>query len=149
VILAAMLGLNAVGATGDLTTPEPPSVSQESASSITATGAILSATVDDHGLAVIYRFQIAKAPACLPPKPTVMACAKVETGNLPQGSLSAVDGPQAVSLGLAAAGVTLEPGALYSFRLVASSSAGTTEGAEQSFTTSAQHLKHVSIPMPP
>jgi hypothetical protein len=137
-----------VGETGEFTTPEPPSISHESASDISATGATLHAMVDDHGLAATYRFQIAKSPVCLPVKPPYTPCAKVETGNLPQGSLPPGDGPQAVGLDLGAAGVELEPGAKYSFRLVASSSAATAEGMDESFTTLTKHLTKVSIPVP-
>lgn len=130
-----------VGETGEFTTLVPPSISQEAASNVTATGATLSAAVDDHGVAATYRFQIAKSPACLPVKaPFAASCAKVEAGDLPQGSLPAADGPQPVSLDLSAAGLALEPGALYHFRLVATSAGGITEGSGASFTTNPRRL---------
>jgi hypothetical protein len=137
-----------VGETREFTTPELPSISAESASNVSATDATLNAVVDDHGLATTYRFEIAKSPACLPVKPPYTPCAKVETGNLPQGSLPPGDGPRTVSLDLNAAGVELEPGAKYSFRLVASSSTDTAEGMNESFTTLTKHLTKVSIPVP-
>lgn len=145
-VLAAMLAVGAGSAVAS-PTPEPPSISQESASNITATDVTLGAVVDDHGLAATYRFLIAKSPACLPVKPPYTPCAKVEAGNLPQSSLPAVEGLQSVALDLASAGISLEPGALYSFRLVASSEGGSTEGMVESFTT--RHgLTKVTIPAP-
>jgi hypothetical protein len=151
VALAAMLAVDAgsVPAAPSIEeTPEPPSISKESASNISATDATLAAVVDDHGLAAAYRFQIAKSPACLPPRPPITAaCAKTETGNLPQGSLPPGEGPQSVSLDVNTAGIELEPGAYYHFRLIASSAGGPAWGTEGSFITQ-QRLTKVQILLP-
>jgi hypothetical protein len=87
------------------------------ASSITATGAKLAATVDPHGTQTAFTFEYGKTTAF--------------------GSITAIDredafdGAQSVSL--PASG--LQPGTTYLYRVVATNSAGTTTGVVKSFTT--------------
>ena len=101
-----------------------PAVTSESVSNETSRDATLEADINPGGAETTYRFEIAKAPACLPPPGLgYLPCAEVEVGSLPSRTIAAGDGNIAVVLDLASAGMTLEPGATYEFRVVASNSA--------------------------
>jgi hypothetical protein len=126
-----------IGATGSFTTPEPPAIFGESVADVTQRDATLNALINGQGLETKYEFQIAKAPACLPVPAPFMPCARVETGDLAQATVPASFEVQSVSLDLNSAGMSLEAGATYSFRVVASNAGGSSEGAGKVFTAAA------------
>jgi hypothetical protein len=123
-----------IGSTSDFTTPIPPTILGESAANVTRSDATLKAVINGQGLETTYDFQIAKAPACLPARAPAMPCARVETGDLAQAKIPAGLDEQSVSLDLSSAGMSLEPGATYHFRVVASNAAGGSEGPGTTFT---------------
>lgn len=99
---------------------EKPTVTTESASSISSTSATLNGSVNPHGLSTTYKFEYGTAKGVLS-----TSTASVSAGS---GTTSAK-----VSTGVA----NLEPGTLYYFRISATNSAGTSTGSEFTFTTSA------------
>jgi hypothetical protein len=131
-----------------------PSIEAEAVSHITSTGATLEATIDPQGAAngVFYQFQLLHDPgeapteiACPSSVPGYSACVGPQgSGALPIGWISG-SAPQAVSLDLSSAGVTLTPGHTYYFRVLAADrvfSEDTVEweppavvGASEDFTT--------------
>jgi hypothetical protein len=133
----------------------PPSVTSEAASSITTTDATLEAQIDP-GSAVAgarYQFQIAESPAGLademlcPPPSGPIACIGNESAEaLPIRFIAHEDGSTLVSLDLAGAGVVLQPGKTYYYRVLAASSKASEDtveweeptifGATESFVTS-------------
>ncbi|HVC07538.1 MAG TPA: hypothetical protein VND98_08155 [Solirubrobacterales bacterium] len=123
---------------GTASAASAPSIESESVSHITATDATLEAQINPNGAESSYRFEIAKSPACLPVPAPYMPCAHVEAGNLPSGSIPSGSKGQPVSLDLASAGVSLEPGATYHYRVVATNSSGETEGQALTFTTTSK-----------
>jgi hypothetical protein len=149
-----------VGAVHAFTTPSmvPPSIESESASKITSTDATLEATINpgDAPDGVYYQFQIASDPAeyeselACPPEPTsgpFLSCIGAPSlGALPIGFVPASSEPTSVSLDLASAGVILQPGAIYHYRVLAAKAVLTEDtiewesppvvGADQTFSTS-------------
>ncbi len=133
VVILASLGSLAV--TANAFAGSAPTVEGESVSHVTATDATVEAKINPKGLKTSYRFEIAKSPACLPVKAPYMPCYHVEVGNLPEGSIPSVSEGQWVSLDLESVGMSLEPGAIYHFRVVAANSAGEGEGQTRNITT--------------
>lgn len=140
----------------------PPSIDGESASKITPTGATLEAQIDpgDAPDGVYYQFQIASdlgeyvTEIVCPPEPTsgpAHPCIGAHsTDALPIGFVAAGSGSTSVSLDLAGAGVNLQPGTSYQYRVLvakAIQSEDTTEwegpslvGGIHSFTTPPQPM---------
>jgi hypothetical protein len=147
-----------VGPSKSFTTPDPPSILGASVANVTQRDATLQAHIDPHGAAngTFYQFQLLLDPG---EAPTEMACPALppsgfsgcvgpqDLGALPLGFVSG-DEPQAVSLDLASAGVTLTPGRTYFFRVLAADRIVTEDTAEweapaavgpsESFTTLAE-----------
>jgi hypothetical protein len=135
----------------------PPSIESESASNITPTDATLEAQINpgDAPDGVYYQFQIASdlgeyvSEIVCPPEPSsgpAHPCIGAHSSDaLPIGFIGAGSGSSSVSLDLAGAGVKLQPGTSYQFRVFvakAVQSEDTTEweaptvvGAVQGFTT--------------
>lgn len=138
----------------------PPSIESESASKITPTGAMLEAQINpgDAPDGVYYQFQIASdlgeyvTEIVCPPEPSsgpAHPCIGAHSPDaLPIGFIAAGSGPTSVSLDLAGAGVNLQPGTSYQYRVLvakAVQSEDTTEwegpslvGDIHSFTTPSQ-----------
>jgi hypothetical protein len=102
-------------------TPTPPAVVTGAASSVTATGATLNGTVNPNSLATTYHFEYGTTTSY--------------GTSIPVPDGSAGSGSSAVAKAEPIGG--LSASTLYHFRLVATNSAGTTNGADASFTTSA------------
>ena len=104
---------------GDVTflTAEPPAVTTTAAGSITATSARLNGRVDPNGRGTSYFFEYGT---------TTSYGSKTSSSNAGSGT-SAVNVQKAVS--------GLKGGTTYHFRIVATSNAGTVQGADQAFTT--------------
>jgi hypothetical protein len=100
---------------------QAPTVTTGSASALTDTTATLGGTVNPNGAATTYHFEYG---------PTTFY-----GGNVPIPDGSAGSGSAVVSATANAAGLTAST--LYHFRLVATNSAGTTNGADATFTTTA------------
>jgi hypothetical protein len=135
-------------------------IESESASKITPSGATLEAQINpgDAPDGVYYQFQIASdlgeyvTEIVCPPEPSsgpAHPCIGAHSSDaLPIGFVAAGSGATSVSLDLAGAGVTLQPGTSYQYRVLvakAIQSEDTTEwegpslvGDIQSFTTSSQ-----------
>ena len=135
-------------------------IESEMASKITSTSATLEAQINlgDAPDGVYYQFQIASnlgeyvTEIVCPPEPSsgpAHPCIGAHSADaLPIGFVAAGSGPSSVSLDLAGAGVTLQPGTSYQFRVLvakAIQSEDTTEwegpsvvGDIQSFTTPPQ-----------
>ncbi len=107
----------------------PPTIESESLSDIAATDATLEAQINPHGASagVLYQFQLLLDPgeasselACPPsPPPGYSTCVGPQDPSaLPLGWIAG-DEAQTVSLDLASAGVFLEPGRTYYFRVLA------------------------------
>ncbi len=109
---------------------EPPSIEGESASTITPTGATLEAQINPGGApdGVDYQFQIAGdlgeyvTEIVCPPEPSsgpAHPCIGAHSADaLPIGFVAAGSGPTSVSLDLAGAGVNLQPGTSYQYRVL-------------------------------
>ena len=95
----------------------PPSVRTAAASSVTGTGAVLNGALDPQGLSTTYEFEYGPTAAYGATTPV----SEPQSGNASVQVSAAVEG--------------LEPGRVYHFRLVATSAAGTSYGADQIFTT--------------
>jgi hypothetical protein len=147
-----------VGSSQSFTTPDPPSILSTSVANVTQHDATLQAQIDPQGAAsgAFYQFQLLRDPgeapaemACpaSPPSGFSVCVGPQEPGALPLGFISGGE-PQAVSLDLASAGVTLTPGRTYFFRVLAADRIFTEDTAEweapaavgpsNSFTTSAE-----------
>jgi hypothetical protein len=126
--------LASLGSSSTAVAASPPSIESESVSNVTPADATLEARINPNGAATSYFFEIAKSPACLPVRAPYAPCVLIEVGNLPTDVLPASDQGQSVSLDLASAGMNLEPGAHYSFRVVATNSGGEAEGEGRTFT---------------
>ncbi len=106
---------------GPVTNPPPPEVTTGPASDITPTTATLNGTLDPNGRQTTYFFQYGTTAAYGSRAPT-------PSGNA--GSGTSLQGVSAAISGLA-------PETTYHYRLVAQSSAGTTTGADRTFSTAA------------
>jgi hypothetical protein len=120
----------------------PPSVTSETASAITTNDATLEAVVDpgDGAAGAYYQFQFSEFPtefpdelACPPPPDSgpFMPCVGPQSqGALPIGRITADEESAEVSLDLATAGITLEPGKSYYFRVVAAAAIASEDTVE-------------------
>jgi hypothetical protein len=108
-----------------LTPGTPPAIESESATNITSTDATLEAKIDPEGLETTYEFYL-EAPSCSSYGPG--GCEA--SGGIPiaKGSIPAGSGAQTVSVDVAGTGHSLTPDTIEGYRVVASNSAGTTEG---------------------
>jgi hypothetical protein len=109
-----------------------PTIAAESVSSVTSTGATLEAEIDPRSAeaGVFYQFQLLHDPGeapseleCPSPLPGWSTCAGAQDpGALPLEWLCgecSIPGPRPVALDLATAGITLEPGRTYYYRVLA------------------------------
>jgi hypothetical protein len=97
--------------------PSPPVVTNSSPSDLSQSGATLSGTVNPSGQSTSYHFEYGTTTAY----GTQTSPADVGSGSTPVGVHQAILG--------------LTPNTTYHYRLVAASSAGTTNGTDQTFTT--------------
>jgi uncharacterized repeat protein (TIGR02543 family) len=129
----------------------PPSIESESVSGITSTDATLEAQIDPHEGNAFYQFQLvtntgeyASEILCPEPPETELACIGTSAaGALPIGFL--FEGETQASLALSSAGVTLQPGATYHYRVLAARAVQTEDtieweppavlGTDHTFTT--------------
>ena len=96
---------------------------------MTPTDAVLEAAINDHGLEATYEFHVLTAPPCLTATPP---CKRPQfLFSTPAGKLLGSPVGQSVSVDLNSAGIFLSPGERYEYWVSATSSAGTTEGADQ------------------
>jgi hypothetical protein len=107
------------GADQTFTTLDPPSATTTAASGVTAEGATLNATIDPNGHATSYVFEIGTTAAY--------------GATLPSSPVSAGSGTSAIGVSLPIAG--LDPATTYHYRVVATSSDGTTAGGDRTLTT--------------
>jgi hypothetical protein len=143
---------------GSAEAANPPAVVSESVSGITSTDATLEASLESGSApaGAYYQFQISEFPAefpdelnCPPPPSSgpFLPCNGPESSTaLPIGHIQQSDGQTTVSLDLADAGLSLQPGTTYYFRAVVASAVESEDtiewegpvvgGAEHSFTTS-------------
>ncbi len=108
-----------VGEDAKFTTPGPPRITSEASTGIEHEAATIHARVDPDELATTYHFEYGESTAY---------GTEVPLGG---ASIPAGEAPVAVSTALA----NLRIGVTYHFRVVASNSAGTTSGPDQTFTT--------------
>jgi hypothetical protein len=99
-----------------------PTISSTSVSAVTTTTALLEAGINPQGEATTYHFEYGAADCASSPCTSI----PVPNGNVGSGS-------EAVTVKHEAEGLT--PGATYHYRVVASNGSGTTEGADQVFST--------------
>lgn len=135
--------------------PEPPSITNESATAITPSDATLNAEIDPKGEETTYRFQIDTTgqfefdleDECLPPPGGFCPLPPSGPGPpLPPGlveppveSLPGLEGPQKVSVDLNAIGATLQPSTTYYLRVIATHDGSEiVEGDTKTFTTAAR-----------
>ena len=105
------------GADGVFTTSSPPAVSTGAATSVTVSSATLNGTVDPNGRPTTWYFEYGTS--------TSYGSRTAERSAGSGGSAVGVSAPVS----------RLTPGRRYHFRLVATSDAGTSRGADQSFST--------------
>lgn len=118
------------------TTPpgtQEPLIESESVSHITPTDATLEAQINTEGFETTYEFHLLRRWACEEVNPPCYP--PIYFLQLPSGKLLGSFVGQSVSLDLNSAGVSLWPGGKYEYWVTATSSAGTTTGAIQTFTT--------------
>ena len=135
VALFAFIGGSAQAAT-------PPSVVSESAAEITSTDAMLEASLDSGSAApgAYYQFQLSESAtefpedlSCPPPPSSgpFLPCEGPESADaLPIGKIAHADGASSVALDLADAGLTLQPGRTYYFRVVVASAVSSEDTIE-------------------
>ena len=112
-LVAANGGGTTRGGDGIFTTPSPPSAITGSSTSVTVSSATLNGTVDPNGRATTWYFQYGSSTAYGSRTPTQSA------------------GSGTTAAGVAAAVSRLRSGRLYHYRLVATSDAGTSRGADR------------------
>ncbi len=116
----AGLGYDGPTGVGSIEGSPPPNVTTGAAGSITPTAATVAGTVNPHGLATTYHFEYGLA-------------ANAYTARAPATDASAGGGVSRVQLSAPLAGLVAET--TYHYRLDAVSAAGTTLGADRTFTT--------------
>jgi hypothetical protein len=116
------------GADRTFSTTPPPTVVTGSASNIEPTSATVAGTVNPQGLATTYLFEYGK---------TTKYGSKT-------ASKSAGSGTSAVAVTTTIS--SLSPGTTYHYRIVATSSAGTSKGADRSFKTGTQSVTIANAP---
>jgi hypothetical protein len=137
----------------------PPSIESESVSNVTPTNATLEAEIDPQGAAngVFYQFQLLLDPgeaptemACPPsPPPGYSVCVGPYSPDaLPIDSVSGT-GPHLVTLDLSSAGVSLEPGRTYYYRLLAAPAKQTEDSVEWEPPASVGQTEDFTTPNPP
>src|SRR5277367_3443903 len=123
VLLGAFVLLNVAAAAGDNgqppTPPTAPTVVTGTASAVSASSAVVGGSITPNGAQTEFWFQYGTDT----------------TYGLQTETRGARSGTSAASVSARVSDLT--PGTTYHFRLVASNSAGTTDGADQSFTTPA------------
>jgi hypothetical protein len=132
-----------------LTPGTPPRIEGETTSNITSNDATLEAKIDPEGFATTYEFYL-EAPSCQNDK-RVEACEAGGGVPIAKGSVPADSAAQTVSVDVAATGHSLSPNTIEGYRVVASNSAGTSYGGEQTFVTlpgSPPVINPVSVSMP-
>jgi hypothetical protein len=108
-----------------------PVIENESFSHLPPTDAALEATINDQGLEATYTFYLQGPIApCLEADPPCMIFERAPVA-LPAGTLLGSFLGQSVSADLNSAGITLEPGGHYRYWVTATTSADTTDGADQ------------------
>jgi beta-xylosidase len=105
--------------------PQPPIATTGSVRSITQTGVILTGSVDPKGEATTYHFAYGPSTAYGSATPARQA----GWGNTPITAAASISG--------------LQPATIYHYRLVATSRAGTTSGADETFTTAGSYQNPV------
>jgi hypothetical protein len=133
-LIATNTGGTTVGSYQTFTTaPPPPSgpptVATGGTSNLTPSSATLGGTVDPNGGATSYQFQYGTSAAYGASLPAASA----GSGTEPQGAAAGLSG--------------LAPGTAYHYRLVATNAAGTTYGADQTFTTPAAPVSAFGPPV--
>jgi hypothetical protein len=129
----------------------PPAIEWTSAWNLTPDDATLGAGIDTNGLYTGYEFQIDTnagydftQPDCPFSLPGYAQCESITVGQpLPAGLVepspeylpAGLSGGQSVRLDLASIGATLQPGATYHYRVLASSGGSVVQGPDQTFTT--------------
>ena len=116
-LVAANGGGTTRGADGIFTTPSAPNAVTGSSTSVTVSAATLNGTVDPNGRATTWYFQYGTSTAYGSRTPAQSA----GSGTTASGVAAAVSG--------------LRSGRLYHYRLVATSDAGTSRGADRTFST--------------
>ena len=116
-LVAANGGGTTRGGDGIFTTPSAPSAVTGSSTSVTVSSATLNGTVDPNGRATTWYFQYGTSTGYGSRTPAQSA------------------GSGTTATGVAAAVSRLRPGRLYHYRLVATSDAGTSRGADRTFST--------------
>jgi hypothetical protein len=158
-VTASNGGQGAQGPDQTFTTPpavasgQEPSIDSESASGITEHDAILEAKINPQGQAVRYQFQLVPNSSeyrsevvCPPnPGPPFICTGEHVTNALPLGFIQSGLEDRPVSVDLASAGVTLQPGTTYHYRVIVVKSVQTEDtitwqgppvyGPDQTFTT--------------
>jgi alpha-tubulin suppressor-like RCC1 family protein len=130
-----------------------PAIDGEGASSVTENDAILEAKINPEGQAVRYQFELVSNPSeyrsevvCPPnPGPPFICTGEHVTNALPLGFIQSGSEDRPVSVDLASAGVTLQPGTTYHYRVIVVKSVQTEDtiswqgppiyGPDQTFTT--------------
>jgi hypothetical protein len=130
---------------------DPPSIESESVSGITSTDATLEAQIDPHEGNAFYQFQlvtntgeyVSEILCPEPPEPGPLCIGTSAAGALPIGFL--FEGETQASLDLSSAGITLQPGATYHYRVLAARAIQTEDtieweapavfGVDQTFVT--------------
>lgn len=144
-----------VGSSESFTTPEPPSILDESASNVIAHDATLEAEIDPHEEGAYYQFQLVSDPNAyaseiLCPEPPFPGPFRPCIGShaadvLPIGF---IDEAGTVGLNLSSASVDLQPATTYHYRVLAARSLQTEDtvewespssiGADKTFTTASE-----------
>lgn len=115
------------------TPPDAPAIDSESVSGVTANAATLAAKVNPNGLLTTYEFRL-EYPDCQNAALDGSGCGSVSEERVGLGEILTGDSEEAVSVDLSA----LQSDHFYSYWLVASNSAGRTEGPHQVFGTPSQ-----------
>ena len=129
----------------------PPTISNESATSVTEHDATLGADINPNGALTKYKLQIDttghfkfyQSDSCVLHPPGVFCAEVIVPGEPlppglvepPESTLPAGDESQHVSVDLASIGATLQPGTTYHYRAIAANGLPVVEGSERTFTT--------------
>jgi hypothetical protein len=141
VALAAVIALLLLGIGAAQALAVPPSITGESVSGVKATSATLEADINPGSApaGAYYQFQLAEAPGELAegilcpspnPEPSIPCIGTTSASALPVEGIGHVEGSVHVTLDLQAAGVPLEPGHTYYFRVVAAAAKQTEDTIE-------------------
>jgi DNA-binding beta-propeller fold protein YncE len=128
VVCENVLKQKTLGPDQTFTTLPPVSIDSESSTKVTASSAKLLAELNPHGLATEYHFEYGTTAAY------------GQSAPIPEGE--AGEGTSDVSLGITIQG--LQPNTTYHYRVVAHNALGTTQGADETFTT--QGIESPTLP---